>query len=167
MNDDRLARGLGWFSIGLGIIECLAPEKLQRLHGISGHSTLVRMYGVREIAAGVGILRATGDRGRARWLRVRLAGDVLDLATLATAFTARGAKRLPLALTTAAVATITAIDFIAQERLERAHVARSRALPLEGPDALLHGQRRVLTNDEKVDLESFDSFPASDPPGTY
>ena len=79
---DRLARGLGWFSIGLGVAELVAPGKLTRALGLEGRENLVRAFGAREIGAGVGAL-STEPRP-AMWSRV--GGDLLDLGTLAVGF---------------------------------------------------------------------------------
>ena len=79
---DRLARGLGWFSIGLGLAEIVAPGKLARALGLEGQENLVRAFGAREIGAGVGAL-STEPRP-AMWSRV--GGDLLDLGTLAVGF---------------------------------------------------------------------------------
>jgi hypothetical protein len=51
-----MARGLGWFSIGLGLTEVLAPRALTRGLGMEGNEQLVQAYGLREIATGIGIL---------------------------------------------------------------------------------------------------------------
>src|SRR6185437_16475346 len=52
-NAKRLARGLGWFSIGLGLSELLAPKAIAKICGVSNaHTGLIRLYGLREIAAG-------------------------------------------------------------------------------------------------------------------
>ena len=51
-----MARGLGWFSIGLGLAEVLAPRALTRGLGMEGSEQLVQAYGLREIATGIGIL---------------------------------------------------------------------------------------------------------------
>ena len=56
--NDVTARGLGWFSIGLGVTEVLMPRALARAVGIPGASGLVFLYGLREIASGLGILKA-------------------------------------------------------------------------------------------------------------
>ncbi|MBV9236210.1 MAG: hypothetical protein JOZ94_10300, partial [Xanthobacteraceae bacterium] len=50
---DKLARALGWFSIGLGLAELIAPNSITRALGLRGKEGLVRSYGAREIAAGV------------------------------------------------------------------------------------------------------------------
>ena len=53
---DTLARGLGWFSVALGLTELLGAESLGRWLGMEEHTGLLRAYGVRELATGVGIL---------------------------------------------------------------------------------------------------------------
>ena len=78
---DSLARGLGWFSIGLGLAEVLAPRALTRGLGMEGTEQTVQAYGVREIATGIGILSSNQP---APWIWGRVGGDALDLATLAT-----------------------------------------------------------------------------------
>ena len=47
---DTLARGLGVFSIALGVVEVIAARALARTLGMEGQETLIRAYGVREIA---------------------------------------------------------------------------------------------------------------------
>ena len=51
---EALAKGLGWFSIGFGLAELVAPQALCRALGPDGRETLVQVYGAREI----------GDRSR-------------------------------------------------------------------------------------------------------
>src|SRR3982750_2637825 len=51
----KLARGLGWFSIGLGLAELLAPRGVARVAGVRGNTTLIRLFGLREIASGIAI----------------------------------------------------------------------------------------------------------------
>jgi hypothetical protein len=110
----KLARALGWFSIGLGAMEILAPGALARFLG-SERRGLIRSFGLREVAAGVGIL--AGKRV-APWIWARVAGDVLDLAALGFAI-ARGQRRNALAAT-GAVAGVTALDVLTGQRLARA-----------------------------------------------
>jgi hypothetical protein len=50
---DRLGRALGWFSIGLGVTELLAPRLITRALGMQGSEGLVRAYGAREIGSGL------------------------------------------------------------------------------------------------------------------
>src|SRR5215467_12812637 len=50
-----LARTLGWFSLGLGLAEVMAPRALAKLIGVSSeHSMLLHLFGLREMASGVG-----------------------------------------------------------------------------------------------------------------
>lgn len=60
---DALARGLGVFSIALGLYEVMAPRSLARALGMPRNTGLIQAYGVREIATGIGIL-APGIRRR-------------------------------------------------------------------------------------------------------
>jgi uncharacterized membrane protein len=121
----RLARGLGWFSIGLGMAELLAPSAVGRLVGARNHRGLIRFYGVRELAAGVGILAA---RRPGPWLWSRVAGDVVDLASLGKTLTSahRGHGRAAFGI--ASVAAVTALDVICAQRLtEESGWAQARA----------------------------------------
>lgn len=111
----RLARGLGWFSIGLGMAELLAPRAIASISGVSNkHTGLIRLYGLREIAAGVAIF---SQKEPAAGLWSRVAGDALDLASLGKAFTSPDAKRGRVAFATANVLAVTALDLIAAKQL--------------------------------------------------
>lgn len=102
-----LARGLGWFSVGLGLAELLTPRTLTEQLGMEGKEELLRFYGAREMAAGLGILIGGNP---APWIWGRVAGDVLDLATLATGLDAHNARKGNVAIALAAVAGVTALD---------------------------------------------------------
>jgi hypothetical protein len=112
---DRLTRGLGWFSIGLGMAELIAPGTLTRVLGLKGYEPLVRAYGVREILSGVGALSV--DKTPAIWSRV--GGDALDLATLATGLRDDNPKRENVGLALAAVVGITLLDLYCAQELSR------------------------------------------------
>ena len=43
----KTARFLGWFSIGLGVAELIAPGALNRSLGMREHNSLVRAFGLR------------------------------------------------------------------------------------------------------------------------
>ncbi len=78
---EQLARGLGWFSIGLGLAEVLAPRAIARISGVrSSNAALIRLFGLREIASGIAIFSQGERPAAAVWSRV--AGDALDLAAL-------------------------------------------------------------------------------------
>lgn len=73
------ANGIGWFSIGLGMTQLLAPNQLGRMIGVGKHPVAMRALGVREIASGIGVLAQRRPRAS---LLARVAGDALDLALL-------------------------------------------------------------------------------------
>lgn len=75
---DSLARFLGWFSIGLGTAELVAPGALRRMIG-GGDRRVIRLMGLRELAHGAGILTSARPTG---WVWSRVGGDALDLAAL-------------------------------------------------------------------------------------
>jgi len=123
-NEEKIARGLGWFSIGLGLAQIAAPRRLAKLIGVRGdYSGLLRMLGAREITSGIGLL--TGRRPNANWLWSRVGGDAIDLALLGAAFRLKKSNRNKLALATAAVAGVTALDAICSQRLSRRNGVRS------------------------------------------
>ncbi|WP_375508758.1 hypothetical protein [uncultured Caballeronia sp.] len=74
-----VARGLGWFSITLGLAELLAPRAVSRAAGLDSNPALVRLYGLRELVCGIGILAS--DKV-APFLWARVGGDVLDIGTI-------------------------------------------------------------------------------------
>ncbi len=113
---ERLARGLGWLSIGIGLAEVLAPRSLGRLVGVGDHAALLRALGLREIAAGAGAL-AGYDPAPAIWSRV--AGDALDLSLLGLALASSENRRGRVAFATAAVAGVTALDALCAQTLSR------------------------------------------------
>lgn len=76
----KVATGLAWFSIGLGLAEVLAPQAMAEITGVRRPS-LVFLCGLREIASGVAILQSSDNP--APWVWARVAGDAMDLAILA------------------------------------------------------------------------------------
>jgi len=116
----RLAMGLGWFSIGLGIAEVAAPRKMAQLIGVRENDrarNVFRTYGAREIANGVGILQSRSDP---EWLWGRVGGDVLDLAALVRALAHQRAERRKVLGAIGTVAGVTALDLWTAQRLSRA-----------------------------------------------
>jgi uncharacterized membrane protein len=82
---EGLARALGWFSIGLGATQLLAPRRLARMIGVDDDGrtvVLMRSLGMRELATGIAILSQPDNP---RWLAARVGGDVMDLALLGSA----------------------------------------------------------------------------------
>jgi hypothetical protein len=112
-----LARAMALFSFSLGLVEVLAPRKVTRFLGVDDrHANLVRLYGLREIASGVGIYsRRTPTT--AVWSRV--AGDALDLATLGMAFRRDTPRTGRVLIALGAVAGAAALDVLSAVQLQR------------------------------------------------
>ena len=62
---------LGWFSVGLGVTQLLAPRALGRAIGVGEQTTVMRLCGVREIVSGLGLL---SGRAPATFAMARVAG---------------------------------------------------------------------------------------------
>ena len=117
--DERVATGLGWFSIGLGLVQLLAPRALSRTIGRPGNGRDVwiqRFVGLRELTAGVAILRRPRP---AEWVWSRVAGDTMDLALLGAGFASKKSDKNRLAAATAAVAGIAVLDLYDAMQLTR------------------------------------------------
>lgn len=117
-----LSRGLGWFGIALGIAEVLAPERLGRMSGLRHHRRLLPGLGLREIAAGIGVL-APREPGLGLWARV--AGDGMDLGVLAGALGRSRRRRARVAASIAAVIGVTVLDILVARRMTGAGAVRS------------------------------------------
>lgn len=114
--DAKLVEGLGWFSLGLGTAQLVAPGTLNRMIGAPNdrHSRFVqRVVGIQELTAAAGIL---GFRRVPGWLWGRTAGDLLHLTMVGRTFDRVGARRGRLALTMASLAGTLAADAYASAR---------------------------------------------------
>jgi hypothetical protein len=126
---DRLARGLGWFSLALGAIELFAPRRVTETLGMEGQETLVRAYGVREICAGM--MTLSPDKKAGLWSRV--AGDGLDMATLLAELRFGNPRYGSVMAALVMVGGITVLDYIA-------------AQDITVQDDPKRGRRRLYTN---------------------
>jgi hypothetical protein len=114
---NALARFLGYFSIGLGLMEVLFPRTMSGITGV-GQVGLIPAYGAREIVTGIGILSSSRPTA---WLWARVAGDALDLATLGENLAAgNGEQRHRALLATAAVVGVTVLDMVCAGQLSAA-----------------------------------------------
>lgn len=114
---EKLATGLGWFSIGLGLAELLAPEQLGNLIGVDKkRRSLLPLFGLREIASGIAILAIPRPAG-AVWSRV--GGDALDLAFLGSALASDETDKTKVAVATLAVLGVTALDVVCAQQLSQ------------------------------------------------
>jgi hypothetical protein len=117
---DRLGRALGWFSLGLGLMEMVSPRTVTRALGMEGYEGLVRAYGAREI--GAGMLSLSTERSLGLWSRV--AGDALDIGTV-VALAGGERKHGAVGLTLAVLAGVAAIDLLAAQAVTAKHSRRA------------------------------------------
>ena len=113
-NAEQLARFLGWFSIGLGIAEIVAPRQLSEMIGVEYKPGLFRMLGLREIGHGVAIL-SQEQPAAGVWSRV--AGDLVDLALLGTQLDSDNPEREKTLAATMSVLGVTAVDIFTAKSL--------------------------------------------------
>jgi hypothetical protein len=151
---DRLARALGWFSIGLGIAELVAPVRIARTLGLHGKEGLIRAYGAREIASAVPTLSVDKHVG----LASRIGGDALDLGTLALALRPDNPKRDNAAIATALVVGITLLDLLAFSGVKSVHSRK----PGSGRD---YSERSGLPRGVQASRGA--ARPGFDPPADY
>jgi hypothetical protein len=91
MDYKKIGAGLGYFSIGLGLLEVAAPGRLARWLGVEGKTakTVIGLFGARELLAGGALLRGPAVSTNV-WNRV--IGDGMDAAALGLAFTRSNRK---------------------------------------------------------------------------
>jgi hypothetical protein len=121
----KLAQGLGLFSIALGAAELLAPGAVCRAAGLTGHERLIRAYGAREVATGVAILMSHDPTP---WIWGRVAGDVVDIATVLSAADSDPDSKVNANLSVMALAGVTLLDIICATGLTREQGDRTTAV---------------------------------------
>jgi len=120
--------------------ELLAPKFIARISGVpEKRSGVIRLYGLREIASGIGIFTQK-DPTEAMWSRV--AGDVLDLTSLGLACTSPDAKRGRITFAAANLLAVTALDVIA-------------ARQLSSNDIGVHAKASCIVNRDPEEVYSF------------
>jgi uncharacterized membrane protein len=133
---ERLAVGLGWFSVALGVAELAAPRQLSRLIGVRDDDvtlSALRACGARELANGLAVL---AEPDRAAWMWSRVGGDAIDGALVAAAWRRDDTNVARLATAAAAIAGVAALDVLCATRLSDAGGRDLRRLGLaSGRDA--------------------------------
>ncbi len=80
MDEHMLTRGIGWVSIGVGLVLVTAPKLTVRAFGMGERPTLGRFLGVRDLIVGAGLL--SGQENLRPWLRARAVSDAGDATLL-------------------------------------------------------------------------------------
>ena len=148
----QLARGLGWFSIGLGLIQVAVPRRLGRGIGLRGDGRdqmVLRAIGARELLAGAAILTRSRP-AMPMWARV--GGDAMDLAMLGVPLATGRVDRTRGVAATAAVLGVTALDVLSGVRLQqRRAAARRRMQGTQGTSTRTQGSRAArMTATKKI-----------------
>ena len=136
-NAEPLAKGLGWFSIGLGLAQIAMPDRVARIAGIeptTENLRLMRSFGMRELTSGVGILTQPAPD---KWLWGRVAGDVLDLAMLGVALGNERNDRGRTVGAALAVLGVTGLDLLAAKEL-------SKKREVDAVDDVANGEQTVF-----------------------
>lgn len=107
--EELLGKSLGWFGIGLGLAEILAPGPLAKLIGVRSNPPLFIALGMREIVSGIGILSQRRPTG---WLWSRVAGDVMDLSLLGAALASPRSDKARVEAAAMAVLAAGATDLV-------------------------------------------------------
>ena len=117
MDYKKVGLGLGFFSIGLGLVEVAAPGRLARWLGVNGGTakTIIALFGAREILAGGMLMRGPAVSTNV-WNRV--IGDGMDMAALGLAF-AKSDRKTAVAGALGFVAGATLLDAVTARGLDR------------------------------------------------
>lgn len=115
-----VSKGLGLYSLGMGLAELAAPSMLAKAIGIAPDFSTrlaMRLFGARELAHGIGIL-AKPKKPIPMWSRV--VGDAVDLAFLAWAFKSKRTHTERLVGAMVAVLGVTVLDAVTGAKLQKA-----------------------------------------------
>src|SRR5436305_12922819 len=112
-----LTTGLGWFSLGLGTTQLVAPGRVNRAIGVRDDASSrwwQRFVALQELSTAAGIL---SRRRPTSWLWARTSADVLHLTMLARAYQGRRESRARLATAIASVAGTFVADAYTSVRM--------------------------------------------------
>jgi len=112
----QLASGLGWFSLGLGATQMVAPGLVNRMIGVRDDAQSrfwQRFVAVQELSAAGGIL---GRLSPENWLRGRTAADVVHIGMVTRARSTRGERPGRLTATLLSLAGVSVLDAYASSQ---------------------------------------------------
>ncbi len=145
---ESTADGLGYFGIGLGLAELLAPNVVARVIGIRNpddrNINTLRLMGLREIGSGIAILSGQQPT-TAVWSRV--VGDAIDLALLGRTLANPENDRARALFGIANVLAVTALDLTTARQLARQPRTEANA----GADSGMIRTKRSITVNRPVE----------------
>lgn len=127
----KLTTGLGYFSLGLGTMQLLVPDRVNRLIGVrddAGSRFWQRVVGVQELSAAAGIFT---QRRPVEWLWGRTAADVLHLSLLARSLRGRAVAPSRVAGAMGSVVGTFALDAYASARMTSDPQATRKEAPVQ------------------------------------
>lgn len=113
----RLAAGVGWINLALGVFLAAAPGTAAGLMGLGDRPRLARAVGASDLAIGGGLLLG---RDRARWMEARAAANVAIAGLCGWALAAGTPRRGRAVGLLAAMAVLTPVDGLLARRLRSA-----------------------------------------------
>ena len=122
---DKLVRGLGWLSLGMGLYQLVAPRRLGRALGMPQRHNKIRACGARGVVSGISAL--SDNPTRAIWSRV--VGDVLDFSALTFALKRHPSHKENLYLALTAVGVLTIVDYGCAKALSQRHAYQGGITP--------------------------------------
>jgi hypothetical protein len=152
--DERIAEGLGWFSLGLGIAQLLAPGALNRLAGIRDDGaarSAQRVVGVREVGAFVAIMADRPHPALPLWSRV--GGDLMDLVLLGRAWRGKRESGPRLALAIGSIAGVTGLDIYAAIRHTEAERRNPKSIGSAAGGAPMQVKAAVTVRKSREEVE--------------
>ena len=111
----RLARILGWVSIGVGLVAIVAPVPVISAFGMGERPNLGRLLGARDLVLGAGTLWGQNTAG---WVRARGIADALDGALLPGGAATGAFRRDRALMSVVAAASFSALSFWLARRVE-------------------------------------------------
>lgn len=115
---ERITTGLGFAQLALAAFELARPGALARSIGLRQNHTFLKGFGAREMATGAGLFGWRRGRGRSLWIWARVAGDAMDVATIAPALSRSNPRRNAAFVALGIVAAVTVIDVLCAKALD-------------------------------------------------
>lgn len=115
---ERYSTGLGFAQLALAAFELARPGALAKSVGLEENHTFLKGFGAREMATGAGLFGWRRGRGKSMWIWARVAGDAMDLWTLAPALSRDNPKRKAALAAIAVVGAVTIIDILCARALD-------------------------------------------------
>lgn len=115
MDEHRLARGIGWLSVGVGLSFMLAPETTAVGFGMGRRKRLGLFLGAKDLAIGAGLLRSPDPKP---WLLARSLSDAQDAALLLAGIASGAFPRRKAAFGLAVATGLCAASYALARRLD-------------------------------------------------